>query len=507
MIDRLKLQIALSACIALGVFSVSCTGVKAADADPDTSQSALQARLAEVEKNYKAGKIDAAIDGASSLIDVTDNSFLMSDLVAREAKADLAVFRLKAGRPDETARLMRELLLRMQLELPILPSFSTNSAKLFADSPSELKDYFGKVIARLGEKPETKAIIDSIIDNTVPKDYVKQLSAYCKDVQTELDQLTDLKTIADCEELKYGDGLSSIDDEDQENKSNPKLSAESLDKLGKTFDSLATQAQQLPVGDARAALALYRVALLANSAQRFSQAETFAKQSLLHINALTSDLSGINQVRVALAYALLKQGKVDEFKSIKDDLLKTSYDQDRLLFTLARFTASSADEAGVLTIYKRALANREKRGDKQKPEWIECYNELVKKTSKQTGTPVASQAGSSVTTTPSGLQIEEITIGNGANLVPGKLVKVHYTGWLTDGTKFDSSLDRGTPFQFTLGKGEVIKGWDEGVSSMKIGGKRKLTIPAVLGYGEKGAGGIIPPNATLIFEVELLGVD
>ena len=141
MIDRLKLQIALSACIALGVFSVSCTGVKAADADPDTSQSALQARLAEVEKNYKAGKIDAAIDGASSLIDVTDNSFLMSDLVAREARADLAVFHLKAGRPDETARLMRELLLRMQLELPIIPSFSTNSAKLFADSPSELKDY------------------------------------------------------------------------------------------------------------------------------------------------------------------------------------------------------------------------------------------------------------------------------------------------------------------------------------------------------------------------------
>lgn len=104
------------------------------------------------------------------------------------------------------------------------------------------------------------------------------------------------------------------------------------------------------------------------------------------------------------------------------------------------------------------------------------------------------------------LKIEDLKEGDGAVAAAGKKVEVHYTGWLTDGTKFDSSLDRGQPFVFDLGAGRVIKGWDQGVEGMKVGGKRKLTIPSSLGYGERGAGGVIPPNATLVFEVELLGV-
>ncbi len=109
-------------------------------------------------------------------------------------------------------------------------------------------------------------------------------------------------------------------------------------------------------------------------------------------------------------------------------------------------------------------------------------------------------------TTPSGLKYVDQTVGTGDVAVVGKNVSVHYTGWLENGKKFDSSVDRGQPFSFPLGAGRVIKGWDEGVQGMKVGGKRKLTIPSDLGYGSRGAGGVIPPNATLIFDVELLGV-
>ncbi|HEU0186871.1 MAG TPA: FKBP-type peptidyl-prolyl cis-trans isomerase [Gallionellaceae bacterium] len=112
----------------------------------------------------------------------------------------------------------------------------------------------------------------------------------------------------------------------------------------------------------------------------------------------------------------------------------------------------------------------------------------------------------SIITTASGLQYEDITVGSGAAATAGKNVTVHYTGWLTNGSKFDSSKDRNEPFEFHLGAGEVIRGWDEGVQGMQIGGVRKLTIPAALGYGARGAGGVIPPNATLVFEVELLAV-
>ena len=111
-----------------------------------------------------------------------------------------------------------------------------------------------------------------------------------------------------------------------------------------------------------------------------------------------------------------------------------------------------------------------------------------------------------VTTTKSGLSYTDDQVGDGVEAKKGDAVEVHYTGWLKDGTKFDSSKDRGRPFSFKLGAGDVIKGWDEGVAGMKVGGKRTLVIPSELGYGKEGAGDDIPPNATLLFEVELLRI-
>jgi peptidylprolyl isomerase len=125
-------------------------------------------------------------------------------------------------------------------------------------------------------------------------------------------------------------------------------------------------------------------------------------------------------------------------------------------------------------------------------------------------TPATAQTAGKPMTTASGLQIIDTQVGTGASPKTGQTCVMHYTGWLYEngvkGKKFDSSVDRGQPFEFPIGAGRVIKGWDEGVATMKVGGKRTLIIPAKLGYGERGAGGVIPPNATLMFDVELLGV-
>ena len=124
--------------------------------------------------------------------------------------------------------------------------------------------------------------------------------------------------------------------------------------------------------------------------------------------------------------------------------------------------------------------------------------------------PAAAQTQGQAMTTPSGLQIIDTTVGTGASPRTGQTCVMHYTGWLSErgakGKKFDSSVDRGSPFEFPIGMKRVIGGWDEGVATMKVGGKRTLIIPPELGYGARGAGGVIPPNATLIFDVELLGV-
>lgn len=137
--------------------------------------------------------------------------------------------------------------------------------------------------------------------------------------------------------------------------------------------------------------------------------------------------------------------------------------------------------------------------------------------SKNTASPSSQSSGTLSTgakttsatgehTLPSGLKYEDLKVGDGPVAENGSTVTVHYTGWLRDNTKFDSSLDRGQPFSFVVGSGQVIRGWDEGVAGMKVGGRRRLTIPPELGYGERGAAGVIPPNATLLFEVELLQV-
>ena len=135
-----------------------------------------------------------------------------------------------------------------------------------------------------------------------------------------------------------------------------------------------------------------------------------------------------------------------------------------------------------------------------------AHSKTAKKAEEKPGLTLKDIDKSKLATTASGLQYQDVKAGTGPSPKKGDTVAVHYTGWLTNGKKFDSSLDRGEPFEFQLGAGRVIKGWDEGVASMKVGGKRRLVIPPKLGYGSEGTGGTIPPNATLIFEIELLKI-
>lgn len=351
--------------------------------------------LQDAELDYKAGKVDVAIKAAEEFLRSLEDkqsaggsSGFGQDTsgLQQKIKVDLAVFQVKAGHADESARLIREMLLEIQMAAPMFPNYSTSPADVYAESVTFIKDSFKPVLERLGEGDDTKAIINSLVDNTVPKNYPQRLKTYCNHVQEALKPLDDIRTIIDSEELKYGDPLSSLEVLD-ENKSDPQLSKASLDKIGAKLDELATEAQQMPVGDARPALALNQVALAANSAGRFDQAESFALKSLAHIKALTENISGLPDVQTALAFAYVQQGKSAEFKALKEQLMKNYGGRERLLITLARFTEATGDGASALDIYKIAMDNRKKNGNDQKPEWFDDYNELLKKESEQPESP------------------------------------------------------------------------------------------------------------------------
>lgn len=344
-----------------------------------------QAVLQGAEENYKNGKVDIAISAAKELLQsladeqLSQSNGSMQDTssILQKVKSDLVIFFVKAGDPSESARIIRELLLELQLASPMIPEFSTSPADVFSKSLTLLKDSFGRVLERLGEGDDTKAIVSSLIDNTVPKDYSKRLKVYCDHVQDALKTLDEIRTITDGEELKYGDPLRTLAI-DSEGTANPLLSNERLAKIGASLDELATEAQQLPVGDARPALGLYRVALAANSVGRYEQAESFAQKSLAHLNALAETPSGALDVKLALAFSYMNRSKMTEFNELKNEILKNYGGIERLLVALARFTKATGDGAGALGIYEIAMQARSKNGNTQKPEWFDDYRELQK---------------------------------------------------------------------------------------------------------------------------------
>ena len=179
-----------------------------------------------------------------------------------------------------------------------------------------------------------------------------------------------------------------------------------------------------------------------------------------------------------------------------------------VLLVVVQFTGGKQAEAAAITPQPKVVAAMQTapKGQVTTPIAPPVETQANPQANPQVNPMTPNESEPQLVTTPSGLQYKDIVIGTGAIPQSGQNVVVHYTGKLTDGTKFDSSLDRNQPFSFRIGAGQVIKGWDEGLSTMRVGGKRQLTIPPDLGYGARGAGGVIPPNATLVFDVELLRI-
>jgi hypothetical protein len=322
-------------------------------------------------------------------------------------QAQNALAQLKAGHPDESARIIREMLIRMQLAFIMDPNYEKNPVELYAKSPQMLKEYFDKAIEKQNTgddlkadidskagidskasvnakaSSDTRAIIASLINNTVPKDYSAQLKKHCGAVDAAMKQLDEFKSIADGEQLKYGDPLTSLNEGNPEADPPSNVSVATLEKLGTSLHELATEAQNMPVGDARAALGLYRLALVANSSKHYSQAADYAQKSNDHIKALTDEIAGLSDVQIALAYALLKQEKYDAFDAIKNELLKRKDESERMFITLARFCELKRDDAEALKIYNMAVKRRAKQQNTQKPEWQDDYNALLERTKQK----------------------------------------------------------------------------------------------------------------------------
>jgi hypothetical protein len=364
--------------LALALSSAAAIGATMPTTEQDRSPAALQSRLDQAESSFRSGNLQQSIDQARSLLNVNDSSFFQSDEIAQQAKGDLGVFQLKAGNADQTAKLVRELSMAFQIELQMDPKYQTDPVQVLAGAPAILKDYFSKVIDRLHETSDTKLKIESIIDNTYPKNYAAQLKTFFSRQQTALKQLAPLDSIANSEELRYIDQQTPLTEGDADNASNPQLSTANLEKIARTLDALATQAQQLPVGDLQAAHGLYTLALLANSAQHYPQAETFARQALAHTMAMAGRVGMVDYTQFALAYSLLKQGKTEAFKSLINDLLQQAGDHEPTLVSLARLTQFSGDKSGAADIYKRALDNRAHKRMTSPPDWMDNYNQLLK---------------------------------------------------------------------------------------------------------------------------------